>query len=246
MISVKKIAYASTVFILIVYFIFVFILINLKFNRRKCTEIILNIERNGFALYLNKLEIYNFLNKEKLNPIGKNMLDIKTNIIEEILQKHKLIKKAKVYKTINSAIRIIIYQQIPILQIISDKNDYYVDRDGNIFSLPIGTSIYVPLATGIINTKYIKNVLYPLAIFLYENKFWNNQIEQIYVNNELEIELIPRVGNHRIILGGIENFKNKLDNLNFFYKKVLNAIGWNRYSIINLKYKNQIVCTKVN
>jgi cell division protein FtsQ len=35
----------------------------------------------------------------------------------------------------------------------------------------------------------------------------------------------------------------KLENLKLFYQKALPKVGWERYSSINLKYKNQIVCT---
>ena len=82
------------------------------------------------------------------------------------------------------------------------------------------------------------------ALFLQENDFWNNQIEQIYVNPDNEVELIPRVGNHRIVLGSFADFEEKLDNLRLFYEKAIPKVGWEKYSIISLKYKDQIVCTK--
>ena len=82
------------------------------------------------------------------------------------------------------------------------------------------------------------------ALFLQENDFWNNQIEQIYVHPDNEVELIPRVGNHRIVLGSFVDFEEKLDNLRLFYEKAIPKVGWEKYSIISLKYKDQIVCTK--
>jgi cell division protein FtsQ len=54
------------------------------------------------------------------------------------------------------------------------------------------------------------------------------------------------VGNHRILLGQIEYYRENLEKLKLFYEKGLNQMGWNQYSIINLKYKNQVVCTKNN
>lgn len=29
-----------------------------------------------------------------------------------------------------------------------------------------------------------------------------------------------------------------------FYEQAIHKVGWEKYSMINLKYKNQIVCTK--
>ena len=74
----------------------------------------------------------------------------------------------------------------------------------------------------------------------------NAQIEQLYVNKEFEIELIPRVGNHRIVVGDATDIKTKLDKLKVFYDKGLNKTGWNEYSVINLKFANQVVCKKRN
>jgi hypothetical protein len=45
-------------------------------------------------------------------------------------------------------------------------------------------------------------------------------------------------------LGTCENFEGKLRNLEAFYDKVLPEVGWNKYSLINLEFKDQIVCKK--
>jgi cell division protein FtsQ len=53
--------------------------------------------------------------------------------------------------------------------------------------------------------------------------------------------LIPRVGKHSIVIGSPENLAEKMENLRIFYIKALKNLGWDKYSVINLKYKNQIV-----
>jgi len=47
-------------------------------------------------------------------------------------------------------------------------------------------------------------------------------------------------------VGGFDiyNIVEKFRNLKAFYLHKINSVGWNKYSIINLKYKNQVVCTK--
>ena len=86
--------------------------------------------------------------------------------------------------------------------------------------------------------------IYQLARTIDSDEFWKAQIVQIYVNEEMDIELIARVGQHKIILGDIEDLDIKLKKLKMFYDKGLSKTGWNEYSIINLKFKDQIVCTK--
>lgn len=86
--------------------------------------------------------------------------------------------------------------------------------------------------------------LFTLSKFIYDNAFWDSQISQVYVHQNGDFELTPRVGNHQIIFGSVEDLEQKFDNLMTFYKKGLNKTGWNEYSTINLKFKNQVVCTK--
>ena len=59
-----------------------------------------------------------------------------------------------------------------------------------------------------------------------------------------DIELIPRVGNQRIILGDADSLEKKMTNLLLFYKKAMPQVGWDTYRTINIKYTNQIVCEK--
>ena len=59
-----------------------------------------------------------------------------------------------------------------------------------------------------------------------------------------QVELIPRVGNHVVLMGSADRYKDKLHRLHFFYKYGMPKVGWNKYKTINLSYEGQIVCIK--
>jgi cell division protein FtsQ len=46
------------------------------------------------------------------------------------------------------------------------------------------------------------------------------------------------------VFGDISNCEEKFQNLESLYINGLNAVGWNKYETINLKYKGQVICTK--
>ncbi|MBP6934890.1 MAG: cell division protein FtsQ, partial [Paludibacteraceae bacterium] len=104
--------------------------------------------------------------------------------------------------------------------------------------------VYVPIVTGNVNSKFIKDKLFDFIVFLQNDKFLRSQIEQIHVCPNMEIELVPRVGQHIIYLGQINGYEEKLERLLIFYEKGLSQTGWNQYTGISLKYKDQVVCTK--
>lgn len=77
------------------------------------------------------------------------------------------------------------------------------------------------------------------------DSFLRVQMIQLYLSPENGFELIPRVGDHKIIFGEAENIEGKFSKLHMFYMYGLNKTGrWTEYCSIDLRYKNQIVCTK--
>ena len=52
------------------------------------------------------------------------------------------------------------------------------------------------------------------------------------------------MGNHIIELGTVTDIEEKLKNVKEFYRKGLNTVGWNKYSKLNVKISNKVICTK--
>jgi len=90
----------------------------------------------------------------------------------------------------------------------------------------------------------IAREVFATANFIRKDSLWDAQIGQIYVNQDHEIELIPRVGSQRILLGNADSLDAKFRNLLAFYKKALPQVGWDAYKTINIKYANQVIGVK--
>ena len=84
--------------------------------------------------------------------------------------------------------------------------------------------------------------------YIEEESFWRAEIVQIVAstmsNGELQLELIPRTGSHRILFGTADNVEQKLSNLLSFYNRGLTNIGWEEFRTISVQYNGQVVCTK--
>lgn len=175
------------------------------------------------------------------------------------------LESAHVYATIDGIIRIEVAQRNPVVRVINYNNEhFYIDNKGGFMPIGDDYSTRVPVASGFIfdrmtqrslafavpmvdtTSKPILEQVYEVAGFIQKDGFWNSQIEQIYVNQKFEIELVPRVGNHTILLGNSENLQTKMDNLLMFYQEGASKLGWQSYSKLNLKFANQVVCTRSN
>lgn len=203
-------------------------------------EVAVNDSLVGF---ISEENIKDLLEQKKMNPVGQVMKSIDLNKIESLLEKHPFITDAECYKAPNGTLRITVTPRFPVMRIMSNGKDYFIDAQGT--EMKGGEfSADVVVATGNISSKYAKRYLAEIGNFLKNNKFWDSQIEQLNVLNDGSLEMIPRIGGHVVNLGRPVDVDKKLARLKVFYKKVLNEVGWNKYERIDLQYSNQIVCTK--
>lgn len=239
-----RIIYLFVGFLLFCYIAFSCFYFKGKQQKRECTALQIVVKDSLEKHFVTEKELYSQLKQAKLNPIDKQMYEINTEEIEKVLLKNEMIARVQAYKTPSGIIKLEVQQKMPIMRIHSQKGNYYLDHAGSTMPISSRYVAHVPVVTGYVEKEFATSTLYDFALFLLKDEFWNNQIEQIYVSPNQEVELIPRVGNHKIILGTFDDYIEKLTNLELFYKQAIPKVGWNKYSTINLKYRNQIVCTK--
>lgn len=229
---------------LLAYIIFAVTKFSKEENTEACRNVAIEVTDSSQAAFVSEDEVRKLLEKKHLYPEGLPMNKIQSTEIEKALESHQFILDAQCYKTADNAVHIKVSQRLPVMRIISvDGNNYFIDGQGKRIS-NIKLPADVVVATGAITPKYAKRYLASIGRYLQTNDFWNSQIEQLHVLNDGTIEMIPRVGNHVVLLGTPVKTEQKLERLRIFYLKVLNKVGWNKYSKINMDFGNQIVCTK--
>lgn len=226
------------------YLIASLILYSSTHDEQRCIRMEIALLDSANTHFTSAQEIRKQILNEGIDPTGKPLGSINTEKMEKILKKNQLIARAECYKSPSGIIHVDIKQRVPIMRVISGFESYYLDENGDIMPTTSSFSAYLPLATGHISHAYAVSQLYPMAVYLKNAPFWDAQIEQIYVTENNEIELIPRIGDNLILLGKIDNFEQKLENLQCLYEQALSKIGWNKYDTINLKYNNQVICSK--
>lgn len=242
---IKKILISIVLLSIAAYLIVAITAFNVKPTNQVCDDIELIIKDSINAGFITKKEVATILKGKKIYPVGVRMDSVDTGKIEDILAVHPLIDEVECYKTPNGKLHVEVTQRIPIIRIMSRNGaNYYIDNKGEVMPPESRCIAHLAVATGKIDTAYARKELYDFGMFLQNNKFWNSQIEQLHITSANEVELVPRVGDHIIFLGKIDNYEEKLERLKEFYRKGLNKVGWNKYDRINLEFSNQIICTK--
>ncbi len=89
----------------------------------------------------------------------------------------------------------------------------------------------------------LKKQMISLVRKIQADTFWNTQVSQVVVDSAGMFELVPVLGDQRIIFGDVSNMNEKFNNLFAFYKNVLNHIGWDKYETLDLRFKDQVIAS---
>ncbi len=228
---------------------------------------IANNEENELVTKKVIIQIYpeyiEFLNRKKViktitnngnisDLTSKKITDLNTSGLEKALTKNNFIEEAKVYNDLNGNVYIKLVQRVPILRIYRGNGvNYYIDKYGVKFQTSDNFTAHVPIANGNIFERFnpgdtvysfVANELLKIASYVDKQMFWKAQIEQIFVTRDNEFILIPKIGNHKIILGDANDLEIKFDKLFVFYKEGLSRVGWNKYATIDIRFDKQVVC----
>ncbi len=228
---------------------------------KPCSGIVINISDSADYHFVTKRQLTSLVYGNSGKLLGKPVNEISTGEIEERIDKLRELRTAEVYITIDGVLNVYVDQRDPIMRIIPDEGgDFFMDREGFLFRQ---RNLYTPrlhIVQGNINITsamldsvsvldtLIKSTIlkdtYQFVNYINDDDFWSAQIDQINITGKNEVQLIPRVGNYVVHLGTYEDFRGKLKNLTAFYDQVLPEVGWNKYSLINLEFRDQVVCRR--
>ena len=174
--------------------------------------------------------------------LGEPVNTLNLQNIEAFVEKHSAVKNCEVYNTVNGSLKVDLIQHLPLLRVFENDRTYYIDEQGNEMPTFDHYTSRVLIVSGHIAGE-MEHLIY-LARYFRENPSWRAQFEQMFIKKNGDYVLVPRVGDHLILFGPPERIHEKLRNLKALYQKGLDQQEWNRYQVINLKYKGQVLCSK--
>ena len=101
------------------------------------------------------------------------------------------------------------------------------------------------VASGHIDTAFVRQHLVPMARFLRTNTFWDDLITQIYVRPDRKMDLYTRVASDMVVhFGTSDSIAQKFQNLRDFYEKAIPKVGWSMYKSVSVEFYNQVVAER--
>lgn len=216
----------------------------------RCQEIVVNINPNS-PRFLDENEITDMIEKSGDMIVGSRLSAIDINKIETKLNASSSLANVQVFKKVESKglsfkgkLVVSLDERTPIIRIKNSTEDYYMDMEGNKIPTSAKYVERILIASGTIPTPEIQAGLLKMADYVNKDEFWRAQIEQVFVQANGELLMLPQVGDYLIEFGTPEDYELKLRNLKAVYQQGFKNMGWNKYRTISVKYRNQVVCTK--
>ena len=218
-----------------------------------CKGVEINISGVSSNFFIDKSDVYNIIkNFGGDSTQKKSLASIDLGRIEKALEKDVWVKNAELYFDNNNFLKVSVEEREPVARLFTvTGNTFYIDSSCMMLPLSDKFSARLPVFTGFTSDARIlakedsallcsiKN----MSLKISSDTFLMAMIDQVDINTSRSFELVPKLGKQRIIFGDATDINSKFDKLKLFYKDVITQSGWNRYSTINLQYKNQVVAS---
>lgn len=203
-------------------------------------------------VFTDQLEILKLVNADNTDPVlGYTVGELDLKSLEARVEKNQFVKDAQIYRDLKGNLVVRVQQVRPIARVLDRKGaDHYIDHEGYLVPTSIRHTARVPILefdkmpawkANLGETEYGTRLL-SLLNYIDQDEFWHAQIAGLVVKKDGDIRMLPQVTKQDILFGQPEDLDTKFLKLRLFYKEILPNKGWNSYSIVNVKFKNQIIC----
>jgi cell division protein FtsQ len=224
-----------------------------QYSDRVCRGIVVHIDDQLANYFINEQDVTEIItNSGRTSIIGQSLDALQLKSLERMLEEHKFVRKAEVYKDLKGNLVVNIDQTRPIARLTSARRrDRYISDEGEIVPVSSRYTARVLLIRGAIAEKENQeplthtsygSKLHQLLQYIDQDRFWKGQIAEMHIAADGDISMLTQVSKQKIEFGQPEEFDEKFRKLKIFYKTILPAKGWNTYERVSVKFRNQIVC----
>lgn len=209
-------------------------------RKLRTSEVVFVGNNNVFV----KQEVVNkLLIENKLDARSIEKIEVDLNTIENSINKHPMIQKSEVFVSVDGVLKALVVQKTPVARILTQNGSFYIDSEGNTMPLSDNYAAHVLLVSGAI-TKENCAKMYPFLMQIYKDDFLKKNIISVVVLNNKDVLLSNRNYDFEIEFGKLNEIERKFKNYKAFFHKSVSDNSIEKYKKINLKFTQQVVCTK--
>lgn len=223
-----------------------------KHSRRVIHDVLIDIEQEKGNYFIDRAEVLGLLNAQNTDYVlGSRIGDIDLKLLERRVEAHAFVADAQIFHDLKGNLVVEVMQARPIARIYDPYgSDKYIDDRGLVLPVNGKHTARVPLVEIEKKIDLKEDItasaegadLFELLRFIDADEFWKAQIAHLVFEGSGEVTMLPQITKQKILFGKPSDLVEKFKKLEVFYKEILPNKGWNTYSLVNLKFKDQIVC----
>jgi len=223
-------------------------------DQKKCRGVVIKIsgiENNDGPKFVDEEDILNTVKTIcSGDPNNKSIGSFDLNKMEAELEKSKWVKNAELFFDNNEVLKVNLQEREPVARVFTTGNtSFYVDTALAMLPVSDKFSARLPVFTGFPSDKMVLtpadsgllNDVKNISLAIQKDSFIMAMIDQVDITAQQNFEMIPKMGHQLIVFGNAADAESKISRLKLFYQQVMIKAGWNKYSVINVQYKNQVI-----
>lgn len=208
---------------------------------------------DGTSVFINAKEVEALLVRATGGKlVGYPVASVNLHQAEKVLEENSWIDEAELYFDSGNSLHVTVSEKKPVARVFTlNSNSFFIDSLGRKIPVSNLSTAKLPVFTGFTDAKKwnaddsaLLNSVRIIANYVSADPFWNAQVAQIDITSGKKFEMIPVVGNHLVRLGDAQHIDQKFKRLLAFYKQVLSKTNFDRYKIIDVQYKGQVVASR--
>ncbi len=224
-----------------------------KKNKGECSDYAITLKATGNNFFIDENDVKQLLVNATGGKIkGQPVSSFNLHELGQMLEHNSWINDAVLYFDNRNVLHITVTEKQPVGRIFTKAgNSFYIDAAGKKMPLSAKLSAKVPVFTSFPDTRRLSGKDSALledvtttAGFIFNDPFWMSQVAQVDISDKGTFEMIPVVGNHIVKLGDGDNIDQKFRRLFIFYQQVLGKTGFDKYKMIDVQYRGQVVASK--
>ncbi|MCQ2173222.1 MAG: hypothetical protein MJZ17_10820 [Bacteroidales bacterium] len=206
--------------------------------------------------FVSKEDVRGFISNGYGAYLGQQLDSVNLGKIEKVLESQSAVLKSEAWVTDDGVLHVSITQRAPVVRFQNGEVGYYSDDRGFIFPLHPRYTADVPLVEGAIpidadgtykgmaatekERRWMESVI-ALVHYAWDSPEWKGRFNGCRIGDNGDVILLPSSGKEEFIIGDLMGIEDKFNRIDKYYSHIYARKG-DFYSIVNLKYKGQIIC----
>lgn len=190
--------------------------------------------------------------------IGQRIDSVRLDDIEKLVESRSSVLNAEAWITpADGMLHVRVVQRAPVMRFDTGDGGFYIDRTGYVFPLHKTYTAPVTVVKGKVPFKIPRGFAgYPenpsdrqwlagmlnLENEILRSRSMRDDVLGISIDSDGDLVLSLKRGKEKFILGRPDDIRTKFDKIDKYFGYIVPEKGEGHYRIVNLKYKNQIIC----